>query len=89
MRSTELPCASPIARRPSRSASGRNGASAAISSAPTEGMLTAVVTAPPVSAATICSALWKPGAVGRLGRRGAQVRRHDDVGVAAGTAGSR
>ncbi len=57
MRSTELPSASAIARRPSCAASGRNGPSTSMSSAPIEGMLTAVETTPPVSAATTCSAL--------------------------------
>ena len=42
-------------------------------------MLTAVVTTPPVRAAVTCSAVTMPGAVLRLGRRGAQVRRHHDV----------
>ena len=58
MRSTELPSASSIARRPSFVASGRNGPSISMSSAPIAGMLTAVETTPPVSAATTCSALW-------------------------------
>ena len=53
-----------------------------MSSAPIAGMLTAVVTTPPVSAATTCSAALVAGAVGRLGGRGAEVRRDDDVGVA-------
>ena len=40
--------------------SGRNGPSTSRSSAATAGTLTAVVTLPPVSAATTCSAAWKP-----------------------------
>ena len=58
MRSTELPSASPIASRPSCVASGRNGPSISMSSAPIAGMFTAVETTPPLSAATTCSALW-------------------------------
>ena len=57
MRSTELPSASAIARRPSCAASGKNGPSTSMSSASMEGMLTAVETTPPRSAATTCSAL--------------------------------
>ena len=48
----------------------------------TAGMLTAVETTPPVSAATTCSAVWTPGAVLGLGGRGAEVRGDDDVVVA-------
>ena len=48
----------------------------------TAGMLTAFETAPPVSAATTCSAAWYAGAVLRLGGRRAEVRRDDHVGVA-------
>ena len=58
MRSTELPSARLIARRPSWVAIGRNGPSTSMSSAPIAGMLTAVETTPPSSAATTCSALW-------------------------------
>jgi hypothetical protein len=43
--------------------------------------LTALDTTPPVSAATTCSAAWKPARIGGLGGRGAQVRRHNDVGA--------
>ena len=60
MRSTELPSASAIARRPSFLASGRKGPRTSMSSAATAGMLTAVETTPPASAATTCSALWYP-----------------------------
>ena len=59
-RSTEGACANPIPNRPRRSHSGRNGRSTSMSSAPTEGMFTAVETTPPVSAATTCSAVWMP-----------------------------
>ena len=70
-------------------ASGRNGPSTSMSSAPIAGMLTAVETTPPVSAATHLLGALVAGAVGRLGGRGAEVRGDDHVGVARRTAGSR
>ena len=48
------------ASRPRRPTSGRNGLSASASSGAIAGMLTAVETTPPVSAATICSAVCTP-----------------------------
>ena len=48
------------ARRPRRRQSGTNGPRTSRSSAATAGTFTAVVTLPPVSAATTCSAAWKP-----------------------------
>ncbi len=59
-RSTSSPAASATASRPSWRHSGTNGPSTSRSSAATAGTLTAVVTTPPVSAATTCSAAWKP-----------------------------
>ena len=60
MRSTLEPSASAIASRASRSTSGRNGPSTSMSSGEIAGMLTAVETTPPVSAATTCSAVCTP-----------------------------
>ena len=56
--STEVPSASATAMRPRLAASGRNGPSASRSSAAIAGTFTALVTTPPVSAATTCSAAW-------------------------------
>ena len=64
----------PWARRPSFSHSGTNGASASIASGRTAAMLTALVTTPPVSAALHLLGGVDPGAVLRLGGRGAEVR---------------
>jgi len=52
-----------------------------MSSSGIAGMFTAVVTEPPVSAATICSAAWKPARSFASARRGAKVRRDDHVRV--------
>ena len=58
-RSTE-PLPRPAPSRPSFSHRGTKGASASIVSGRTAGMLTALVTTPPVSAATTCSAVTIP-----------------------------
>ena len=54
------PPESPAASRPSFEASGRNGPSTSMSSARACGMLTALETNPPVSAAATCSATITP-----------------------------
>ena len=56
--STDVRSAMVLAIRPRSRASGRNGPSASRSSAAIAGMFTALVTTPPVSAATTCSAAW-------------------------------
>ena len=71
--------AEPLASRPSFSQSGTNGASASIASGRTAAMLTALVTTPPVSAARDLLGGDDPGAILRLGGRGAEVRGDDDV----------
>ena len=53
-----------------------------MSSALTAGMFTAVETTPPVERGDDLLGGLHAGAVLRLGRRGAEVRRDDDVGVA-------
>ena len=84
-----VPSASAIASRPElRGTAAGTGRAPPCPRRATAGMLTAFVTTPPVSAATTCSAADHAGAVLRLGRRGAQVRRDDDV-VVARTAGAR
>jgi hypothetical protein len=56
--STDVRSAIALAMRPRSRASGRNGPSASRSSGAMAGTFTALVTTPPVSAATTCSAAW-------------------------------
>ena len=58
--STEVPDARAAASWPRLAHNPTNGPTASRSSAAIEGTLTALVTAPPVSAATACSAAWYP-----------------------------
>ena len=77
------PSASAIARRPSRSATGRNGSSTRRSSSGTNGRLSACATGLPAERRHDLLGDDDAGAILRLARRARQVRREQEVGRVA------